>query len=220
MSSKRLRTVLIGLVGFCVIIFIAICVLGLSMLKTKSASVAKLKLDSRVADDQLANLARAKGEVAQYSYFKEVAKTVIPTDKDQAQAILDIFQLANESGISIQSIGFPASTLGLGSTSTTVGGASTSAVGVSTSSVRSQAKPVTGIPGLYSVELTISPESGAQVPPDKLPTYPKLLDFLSRIEHDRRTAQITQVNIQPLGTDNVSSPYINFSLTINIFIKP
>lgn len=212
MNPKQKLYVLQGLLALGVVVFFVITVLGLSTLSSKSQSLSALRLQSHVIDNQLASLTQAKAEVSKYSYFKEISKSVIPSDKDQAQAVVDIFKLADESGISLQNLAFPASTLGLsGSTSTTT----TSSVSSATSAL-TQAKPVTGIPGLYSIELIITPETGNQVAAGKLVTYDKLLDFLSRIEHNQRTAQIASVNIEPISASN----NINFTLTINIFIKP
>lgn len=204
-----------GMLAASALLFLVIYFVGASALQSKSKQVVDLKLKSHTTDSQLANFTIAKGEVEKYGYFKQVAKTVIPNDKDQAQAVLDIFQLANESGISIQSITFPASTLGAKSTPT-----AKNAQNATSQSVLSQAKPVDGISGLYSIELTVSPGIDASLSADKKATYPKLLGFLNRIEHNRRTAQVTQVSVQPSGTDAGSSEFINFSLTINIFIKP
>lgn len=215
MDSKRLRLILMGMLAASALLFLVIYFVGASALQSKSKQVVDLKLKSHTTDSQLANFTIAKGEVEKYGYFKQVAKTVIPNDKDQAQAVLDIFQLANESGISIQSITFPASTLGAKSTPT-----AKNAQNATSQSVLSQAKPVDGISGLYSIELTVSPGIDASLSADKKATYPKLLGFLNRIEHNRRTAQVTQVSVQPSGTDAGSSEFINFSLTINIFIKP
>lgn len=216
MDSKRLRMVLIGMLIISALLFLGVYVIGSSVLQNKSKRVVDLKLKSHTTEAQLTNLAQAKQEVEKYGYFKQVAKTVIPNDKDQAQAVLDIFQLANESGLSLQSVTFPASTLGVRSATPTTNDAQ----GTPAQTVLSQAKAVDGIAGLYSIELTISPSTDMQLPPDKKATYPKLLDFLNRIERNRRTAQVTQVNIQPVGTDAGESQFINFNLTINIFIKP
>jgi len=224
MNSQRFRLVLLGTLGLCVIIFMALCVFGLSMLRSESDKMVQLKLENRTADAQLANLNVSKKEIEKYSYFKSVAASVIPNDKDQAKAVLDIFQLADQSGISIQSITFPSSNLGLRTSTTTAPASSASSSSssatdsASSSKIISQAIPVTGIPGLYSIQLTITPETGPQVPAAKQVSYAKVLDFLSRIENNRRTAQITQINIQPVGS--AGSGQINFSLTVNIFIKP
>jgi hypothetical protein len=227
MNSQRFRYILLGALGLCVVVFMMLCVFGLSMLRSESDKMVQLKLQNRTADAQLANLNISKKEIEKYSYFKSIAATVIPNDKDQAKAVLDIFQLADQSGISIQSITFPSSNLGLrtvtpvtpsGSTSTTPSSSSSAIASGSSSKLISQAMPVTGIPGLYSIQLTITPETGPQVPAAKQVNYSKVLDFLRRIENNRRTAQITEINIQPVGS--AGSKEINFSLTVNIFIKP
>lgn len=213
MNVKKFRLVLLGIFSLLVLAFAGIGILGLGILKDKSAQMVELKLKNKTAESQLSNLEISKNDIEKYSYFKDVAKSVIPEDKDQAQAVLEIFQLAQAAGINIQSITFPSSNLGArstvtaDSTVTTPSAAATKAI--------SQAVPVTGIPGLYSVQLTISPLSGSQLPPDQQITYAKMLDFLSRIENNRRTAQITQVNIQPAS----GGQQLNFSLTVNIFIK-
>lgn len=186
------------------------------MLSAKSQKLVDMKQESKIADAQLASLAQSKKEVEKYAYFNSVAKTVLPSDKNQAQAVLDIFQIANESGISLQSITFPASSLGSKPASSSTNDAATA----SSQSAVSQAKPVEGINGLYSLELTITPQSGLGVADSLKPTYPKLIDFLGRIENNRRTAQISQVNIQPQTTASGPSPFINFTMTINIFMKP
>lgn len=214
LDNKKLRLALFGLVGLALIIFFAVLIAGLSLVTNKSNQVVDRKLQENRLQAQLSSLAIAKKEVEQYSYFKDVAKTVIPNDKDQAQSVLDIFQMAAESGISIQNITFPDSNLGAAGTTGT-----TSASG-SSSKALSQAKTVEGIPGVYSLELTIVPESSLELPEEKLITYPKLIKFLKKLENNRRTAQITEVIVQPLGNETGPSPYINFSLTVHIFIKP
>jgi len=218
MNSQRLRMMLLGVLGLLTLLFLATGTLGLSMLSSKSKKMVELKLESKTAEAQLARLEQSKKEINQYSYFKDVAKTVIPSDKDQAQALLEISQLAKDSGMNLQSVSFPASNLGgRPTTSATPGTAQPSA---SSQNVISQALPVSGITGLYSVELVITPETGVQVPSERQVTYPKMLDFLDRIERNRRTAQITQVDIQPQGTVTGPNQLINFSLNLNIFIKP
>lgn len=217
LDNKKLRMVLLGLVAFAVILFISVLVGGLSLLSTKSKQVVNQKLEEEKLKAQLSSLSVAKVEVEKYSYFSDVAKTVIPNDKDQAQAVLDIFKMADEAGISIQNITFPDSTLGAASSSAPSG---TNASGASPKTALSQAKAVEGIPGLYSLELTITPESSPELPASKQITYRKLIEFLQKLENNRRTAQITELVVQPLGNESGPTPYINFTLKVNIFIKP
>ena len=213
LDSKKVRLILVVSLAIGVFGFFGIAFYGLSVLDGKSQDLADLKTQSQSADAQLVNLVQAKKDVETYAYFKSIAKTVIPADKNQAQAVLEINQIADDTGISIQSITFPASTLGgtAGKTS------AQSATGASaTQNALTQAKPVPGISGLYSLQLTIMPDSGKDVPANKQVTYAKMLEFLKRIENNRHTAQISTVSIQPAADGSA----LTFSITINIFIKP
>ena len=49
---------------------------------------------------------------ANYSPLEKIAKIVVPQDKDQAKAVLEIVKIAGESGIKPTAINFPVSTLG------------------------------------------------------------------------------------------------------------
>ncbi len=220
MNQNRLRLILLGLLAGASLLFFITAFGGLSLLSAKSQKLVELKTQNKTVDIQSSNLAASKKQVEQYAYFNDIAKTVLPTDKDQAQAAADIFKLADQSGIAIASITFPASDLGAKTPASSSSADSTNATTAPATSAVSQAKPVEGIAGLYALELTISPQSGGGVVESKLVTYSKLLDFLGRIEHNRRTAQITKVNIQPQITESGPSQFINFTLVINIFIKP
>ena len=217
LDSKKLRLVLIASLILATVAFFGVAFYGLSVLDGKSQSLVNLKVQSQAGYNQLANLVQSKKDVEKYAYFKSVAQTVIPNDKNQAQAVLEINQMAIDSGISIQSITFPASTLGTGVAATTATTTQKDATSSSAAqNVLTQAKPVAGIPGLYSLELTITPESGKDVSADRQVTYAKMLDFLGRIENNRHTAQISTVSIQPAS----DSQALSFTLVINIFIKP
>jgi hypothetical protein len=201
-----------------VVVFFLIFIAGLNLLKSQSQAMVDLKLKNKTADAQLTNLAISKNDIEKYSYFKDIAGTVIPNDKDQAQAVLDIFKMAQQSGISIQSITFPSSNLGLRTPTTSSTSGSDATASSSSSKVISQALPVTGIPGLYSIQLTITPNTSPNTPPAQQVTYSKMLNFLQRIEDNRRTAQIVQFNIQT-GSGS-SQSQLSFNLISNIFIKP
>jgi hypothetical protein len=205
MNSKRFRLILICVLALCVVVFVGTCYMGISLLSKKSSEMVDLKLKSKAAEAQLDNLEVSKKDIGKYTFFKSVASSVIPNDKDQAQAVLEINQIAQASGIAIQSITFPSSSLGgkAGSVGTPTG-----------QSALSQAVPVVGVPGLYSLKLTITPLTGGNAAPEQQVTYTKMLDFLSRIENNRRTAQVASVVIQP------SNGQLNFSMDLNIFIKP
>src|SRR3990167_3698516 len=221
LNTKRFRFVLQVLLGLSVGLFVLLVFLGLSVLSAKSTEVVDLKLKNRTTEAQLSALKIAKAEVKAYAYFKDIAKKVIPGDKDQDQAVVEIFELANEAGIKVAEINFPASNLGGTSSSSTAPSQTsgqtppaTNPTGSSTKSPISQTEPVAGISGLYSLKATITPYGRLDV------TYDKLLAFLNRLENNRRTAQITKVDLNPTELDDGSVAFNNFSLEIYIFIKP
>ncbi len=216
LDSKKLSLALVGGLVLSVIAFFVITLHGLSILNNKSRSLVDLKAQSQSQYNELINLVQAKKEVQKYGYFKNIAKTVIPDEKNQAQAILEINQMAALSGMSIQSITFPISTLGGSSAAASAVVQKDATSTSSTSSALSQAKAVPGIAGLYSLQLTINFASAKDAPPDQQVTYSKMLDFLKRIENNRHTAQITQVSIQPASAGQA----LTFALVINTFIKP
>lgn len=222
MTSKKVRNLLIGLIALGLAVFIIISFIGISTLNKKSRTMVEQKVKSANVDAQLINLSRAKQDVEKYKTFNDIAKTVIPNDKNQVQAIADIFQIAEEVGILLQSVSFPNSTLGAKPSSVPAASASgqATAAAPATSSAISQAKPFPGVPGLYSLELTITPQGGETIPANKQVTYQKFIAFLNAIENNRRTAQITQVTIHPVNTNNSTAEFINFTLMLNIFIKP
>ena len=224
LTSKNLRLILQILLGLSVLLFIALMFVGLSVLSAKSREVVDLKLKDRTAEAQLSALKVAKAEIQTYAYFKDIAKKVIPSDKDQDQAVVEIFTLANESGLDISEITFPPSELGGTSGAATASpnsAPSTSSQstpapsGGTSKSAISQAKPVEGISGLYSLKINIDPDAiGPTLP------YSRFITFLQKLENNRRTAQITKVDIDP-GEPEYSGPeLINFTLELNIFIKP
>lgn len=209
LTNKTLRWILLGTLGISIIVFFVVMIEGLSLLSSKSRKLVDLKIQSQTADAQLANLEQTKKDVEKYSYFKSVAQSVIPNDKNQAQTVLELNQMASQAGFSLQSITFPTSTLG---------GASGTANAVSSSSLSaiSQAKPVSGIAGLYSLELTVTANSSKTPPNTQQITYAQILNFLDQIEKSRRTAQIAQVSIEP----DANAGGLDLSLQINIFMKP
>lgn len=205
MNSKKTFYLMIGLLVVVIGLGFATIVMGNVVLSKKAKELTALKLDNQVLDEQQTALIRANQDLQKYADLEKIAKSVVPQDKDQARAIREIVQIANKSGISIKSITFPASNLGAGSTA--------SPGTASTKSVISQAKPVPGLSGVLSLEMTITPETV-----NRKITYNQFLDFLSRLENNRRTAQVSSIKIDPVTSDTKNS-YVTFSLVINIFLK-
>lgn len=221
MTSKRMFFVMIGIIALLSITAVGIIVGGTILLRKQSTKLVALKLERRFLDEQQTALIQANKDIEQYSELEQISRAVVPQDKDQAKAVREIVQIADSVGINIKSISFPSSTLGASAAKTQQQNTSSdgnngtgSSSSKSQSSAISQAKPVDGIPGVYSLEMNIVPET------DTTPvSYYQFLDFLEKLENNRRTAQVTKVKITPESSDQ-NNPLITFTLTINIFIKP
>jgi hypothetical protein len=218
MNSKRVYYIMLGV--------IALLLLGLFggaygvnvLLQSKAKKLVDLKLQSQVLASQQIGLNNAKKQVKTYTDLNKIAKTVVPQDKDQAEAVREIVSLASQSGIGqLSSVTFPASTLGAPSIAAPAGAAGTT--GTSTTPTTptvnknnlTQLVPVVGINGVYQLQITITQASDNRVP------YNQFLDFLSRLEQNRRTAQVISISLQP---DPKTPDMVAFTLVVNEFIKP
>lgn len=177
------------------------------VLTNRSKDVVKLKLESKKLEEQQSAYRLAKADVEKYSYLTSIISSALPQDKDQARTVREIFTLAEQSKIKIKSIQFPTSTLGGSATATTTPSAAASAI--------TQSKPVEGLKGVYSIETIVTPFADDK---SNKVTYQQLIDFLERIESNRRAMQVSNIQLTPLGQN--SSDSISFTLTLNIYIKP
>ena len=198
MNSKKLY---FGLVGLLVLLGIGIIFSvqqANTMLADRSKKLVDLKATDKAMAAQQAQLAKNKRDIAKYQDLNVIAKTVVPQDKDQAEAVREIVNLAKQSGINkLSSIAFPASTLG---------GAK-----VQTSRGLTQVTPVKGVAGVYNLQITVTQANTDHVP------YNSFITFLDRLEQNRRTAQVSGITVQP---DTKNPNMVAFTLIINEFIKP
>lgn len=220
MTPKRLCFVLIGTIC---LLFIALLVgaYGINSLLTSHASkLTGLKAQSQALDQEQLSLANAKKEVAKYSSLQQISQSIVPEDKDQAEAVREIVNIASAHGIALASVTFPASTLG--GSSNGISGASASptspsaapsasASANSSASKLSQLQRVPKIPGVYVLQITVQSDANNPV------SYDSFISFLNDLEHNRRTAQISSISLQP-ATSN--SNLLTFNLILNEYIKP
>jgi hypothetical protein len=215
MTPKRIYFGLIGMI-FALFIGLLAGTYGInSLLSSRADKLTQLKAKSQALDQEQLSLANAKKEVAKYSSLQQTAQSIVPEDKDQAEAVREIVKIAAANNISLASVTFPASTLGGSSAS------SSSGVGVSTPSASAVSNPNAGklsqlllvknIPSVYSLQITV------QSDPNKPVSYASFINFLNDLEHNRRTAQISSISLQP----NTNNPnLLTFTLVLNEYIKP
>jgi TRAP-type C4-dicarboxylate transport system substrate-binding protein len=186
---------------------------GNTLLKRQSQKLNEVKVKERVLEQQQISLAQAKKDIEQYKDIEATLPLIVPQDKNQAKAVREITKIAEKNNIKIQSITFPSSNLGTqpavvapssdGSTDAT-----TTPVPVPTIT---QVRPVANLPGLFEMEITIVSE------PTIPNGYDDLIDFFEDLERNRRTAQVTNLEISTAAT---GSEKLDFTAKFNIFIKP
>lgn len=196
MDSKKL---FYGLIGVLVLLsggLLFSAYAANTILQGSSQTLVELKADSKVTEQQKVQLVQNKKDIAKYQDLNVIAKTVVPQDKDQAKAVREIVNLAAQSGIpKLSSIAFPASTLGAGKAPKGL----------------TQVTPVKGIGGVYNLEITVTQAATNAVP------YNNFIAFLSKLEQNRRTAQVSSITVQP-SQDNPN--LVAFTLVINEYVKP
>ncbi len=179
-------------------------------LENRSSNVVALKLESAEVEAQQTAYQAAKKDVEKYTYLNEIINSALPQDKDQARTVREIFLLAQQAGITIKSVQFPSSTLGA-----VTSAAGASAATTTKSTAVTQAKAVEGLKGVYSIETVVTPFADEK---QYKVSYAQLINFLSKIESNRRAMQVASLQLTPLGQTATDS--ISFTLTLNIFIKP
>lgn len=215
MTSKRLYFLFLGLIGLLLIALIAGTYGINGLLTTQASKLTAAKAKSLALAQEQLSLDQAKKDIKTYANLNDIAKAIVPEDKDQAEAVREIVNMASQYGISLASISFPASTLGLtpGGTGTSAAAASSSAAAAasSKSSTLSQLTAVKNIPGVYQLPITVNGD------PNKPIAYDKFIGFLTALEHNRRTSQVSGITLAP-STQNHN--LLSFNLNINEYIKP
>jgi hypothetical protein len=204
MNTKRLFYGLVLLLALLVVAVAGSVVYGNKFLTKQNEKLTNLKVESSNLELVQGSLTTAKKDIDLYSPIEQIAKTVVPQEKDQARTVREIVKLANESGVAIASVTFASSSLG----TSTVGQTGTSTS--SASGATTQTQKVEGLTNVEKLPITITSDSAKPV------TYRSFIQFMEKLEQNRRTSQVENINIQP-STDNRN--FLTFSLTLNVYIK-
>ncbi len=218
MTSKRLYLILLATIGVLFIGLVAGAYGINNLLGSQAAKLTGLKAKDLALNQEQLTLAKAKKDIKKYGDLEKIAKSVVPEDKNQAEAVREIVNIATGNNISLASITFPASTLGnssarsAGSPASAAPAVPAPAAGANTKTAGlSQLQPVKNIPGVYLLAITVTGD------PHQPVKYSKFINFLGALEHNRRTAQVSTITLQP---DSKNRDYLSFSLTLNEYIKP
>lgn len=204
MSPKRFFFVMLAATLILVGAFVGVILVGKDIIVAEGNKLNELRLEEVVLNKQTSALTQAKKDIAEYTELESIAKSVVPQDKDQARTVLEIVKLAAESGIAITGVTFPNSELG------SVSGGKTKSKAPANNNL-TQLTPLESPKGVYSMEIRLDTDADSPV------RYNQLIDFLQRLENNRRTSQVTNIEITP---DTVNRNIITFNLTVTSYIKP
>jgi len=198
-NSQTIYYLMISLIVLFVIISLIATNEIVGLLNQQTNSLMSLKAQSQALTSEEANLVIAKKDVLKYSSLEKITQSIVPQNKDQAQAVREIVNLAGQNNITLNSIIFPSSTLG-------------NTIQPSSKLSLSQLTPVKGIPRVYTLPIQVEVNQN-----NDAVSYGSFYNFLTSLEQNRLTSQVTSLTIQPLTTN---PNLITFTLTINEYIKP
>ncbi len=196
MNSKRLYFILLASLIILIVLAFAGVYFGHQSLVSKNTELSQLKAKAIALEDQERSLVLAKKDIEQYKELRDISRTIVPQEKDQARTVREVIAIADSVGITIANVSFPSSNLGEDLRKSKTSGVS-------------QVAPVEGIPGLF--ELNVDVRGGEPV------SFATLSEFLERLETNRRTSTISSAVITPTGGDD---GLLEFTLALKVFIKP
>lgn len=214
------------------LVFVAALGLSLFILRYASnwltqSSQELISLRAEVAglNTKQADLDKAKKALADNAAELDTLSKVLPEDKDQARVIQEIYALADQANITIDSVSFPSSTLGAATapkpattTETLPAGTTSSEAAPAPVKSVSQATPLKEIPGVQSIELSIGTITSKDAS-IKGVRYEEMMKLIKLIERNRRTLQIRSIGIGQ-NANTSGAPTYNLSLSLVIFIQP
>lgn len=195
MNAKRLW---LALLGVCVLLAFTLIGVTHTFGKLFSSQAQQLSQSRGLAqqlEQQQLGLTKSKKDIETYAELEKITEQIVPQDKDQAQTVRELINIAAENNITLTSITFPSSSLGSGSAKAKY----------------SQLSSVKGIPGVYNLQITVANNTNNTV------TYNQLSSFLADLENNRRTAAVSNISIQP---QSGNANRIVFTLVINTYVKP
>jgi hypothetical protein len=209
MSSKKFYYLLLGIMGLLFIALLGGAYGTNKLLAGQSKKLEHSRLQAAALSQQQDELVAAKRDIKKYQSLYNISRSIVPQDKDQAQTVREIVNIASQNGIKLSSVTFPASTLGGSASSTTTQSANTSTT--TSQNALSQLTPVKDIKTVYELPITVQSDPNTAIP------YEAFLNFLSDLEQNRRTALVNSITILPTEQN---PDYISFTLILNEYIKP
>lgn len=225
-QAKLLHRVLIACIALAIVASVASVWYATGWLSTRAETLVEVKLEQISLEEQQKRAFEASNALEEYGELSNVVKQVAPTEKEQEKIIAELYKIADENNIAIQSLAFNSSDLGEEKTNTpaaqapaaqsgeaqdtaTTGESATPAAAATRNTI-TQTEKVEGLKNV--VGLNIRPEGFTQVIKDGNGNvvgtreggleYSTILNFLESLERNRRQMIIDQISITPIQGEN------------------
>ena len=231
MSPKKLYFALLATITFMIIGSFGLVWEASNWLSKRGQSTVNLKLDILGLEQKQKAGIRATNDLLKYKQDIANLESVIPTQKDQVDALSQLIKIGDENGVTFGSITFPSSELGnvvapkpvavttedTKATAPALTPSTTPAPQAAPKKTITQAKPVEGVPGLYEIQIALS--DIAQKSTSKGLTYEQLLSLLRSIEQNKRIMQMNTISITPQKSTTDSSILYLLTISLKIYIR-
>ena len=206
---------MISLNALLVVLISGAVVYGTSLIQKQGEKLMAAKVQTKAVEAQQLSLSQAKNDLEKYLDLNNIARSIVPQDKDQAKTVREINKFAEESGITLKTISFSSSNLGQAAPvapkpESSTGGQETAQTPAPAAPSISQVTPVEGITNVFAMDIIVSSVEQKPI------SYESLINFLEKLEKNRRTAHVKQINIKPIENGDG----LSFSLTLSAYIKP
>ena len=204
LTSKLLSRILLGLFSVICLAILVGAYEANNILQTRANALSILEGKNKELNDQQTQMQINRNNLKKYDQLNIIAQSIVPQDKNSDIVTRQIINLASSANIPTgsMSITFPSSNLGSNTTATSPN---------SSTNKLSQLSKVPGISGVYDLPITVS------IGQDTTVSYKNFLQFLSAIQQNRRTANVSSVSITP---SSQNSNNVSFTLIIDEYIKP
>lgn len=157
----------------------------------KSMEISLLKADIETNDTTLTNYKQLEQTLKKNKEVEEIAQQVLPQDKNQSAALTQLDEFSAQTGVKIKQVTFNPGT---------------------TDTKKATGPTLTTPSSLKGVSIL-----NVSVRCDKT-QYENLLNFLKKIENNRRRMQVKSVSLSP--STQVLGQLDQVNLTIDIYLKP
>lgn len=208
-TPKKIYYLMISLIFITILLIFSSIYLGRQLLLKSQSSLVEAKLYNYTQEKTEEIFRKNQKLLNENADIAQILSNIVPSEKDQARAVRELNAIAEANNLNVVSVSFPRSDLLTpAKTTETKTDQSSNDKALDQSKSISQAKPIKGMNGVYSIELTteISSKDGQRIPTDQI------LSLLQNIENNRRNMRI--------GSINISSNGETINLKLMIFIKP